>query len=110
MVYFTYIINLITGIMTDIVIPIPFSEDKIYYLSIFSIIMGILVLSIIVYFITKLLGIETSIFWSNVYSDLSKAKNDIKGTEITTIKKAGVNSDGTNNYAVNKVRRYTRKL
>ena len=97
MVYFTYIINLITNIMTSIVIPIPFSTDKVYYLSIFSIITGIMVFAIIIYFVSKLLGIEINMFWNTVADDLSKNKKDNNG--YSKIYRT-VNKDGTNNYTV----------
>lgn len=106
MVYITYIFNLIANIMSTIIIPIPFSEDKVFYLSIFSIFMGLLVISIIVYFITKLLGIETNMFWGYVSDGLSWDNNKYKGTDNISIEKDAK----TDTYKLRHVRRYTKKL
>lgn len=111
MSYLTYLFTLIYDIMVSISIPIPiYIGAAPVYLSIYTIIMGMISLGIMVYFVSKLLGIEVNAFWAGVTSDLSKPKNAYSGEEIVTISKAGLNSDGTNNYSVNTVRRYRKKL
>lgn len=58
MSYLSYLFNNIYVISNTVKIPIPVSPTKVYSLSIFSIFMGILVLSLIFYFIFKLLNFE----------------------------------------------------
>lgn len=58
MTYLGYLFNNIYVISNTVKIPIPVSPTKVYSLSIFSIFMGILVLSLIVYFIFRLLNFE----------------------------------------------------
>lgn len=60
MTYLSYLFDNIYVISNTIKIPIPISPTKVYSLSIFSILMGVLVLSLIVYFVFKLLDFEGS--------------------------------------------------
>lgn len=60
MSYLYYLFDSIYIIANTVKIPIPVSPTKVYSLSIFSIFMGIIVLSLIVYFILRLLNFEVN--------------------------------------------------
>ncbi len=70
--YLAYIFDMFFNIATSIKIPIPISEKLTIHLSIFSILIGIIVLGIIIWFITRLLNFEIN--WS--FSQLGQAQNN----------------------------------
>lgn len=96
MIYLTYIFNLVYNTMNKIVVPIPFSDDIIFHLSIFSIFCGILCFSILFYFIKELVGFEFNFYQNQAASDFKKAKND----KYVTIKREYNSSSGMNEYKV----------
>lgn len=57
--YITYIFDLFFKIATNIIIPIPISPKHVVHLSIFSILIGLIVLGLIIWFVTKLLNINS---------------------------------------------------
>lgn len=60
MTYLTYLFDNIYVISNTIKIPIPISPTKVYNLSIFSVFIGVVILSLIVYFILRLLNFEVN--------------------------------------------------
>lgn len=72
MSYLSYIFNSFYYIATTIVIPIPISSNKIFYLTVFQIFIGLVVLGLIIYFILRLLNFEIGF----VFNLLSRRQND----------------------------------
>lgn len=70
--YIAYIFDLFFKIATTIKIPIPISEKQVFHLSIYSILIGLIVLGLIIWFISKLLNYEIN--WS--FKQLGHAQNN----------------------------------
>lgn len=90
MSYLGYLFNNIYVISNTIKIPIPISPEKVYFLSIYSILMGILVLSLIVYFIFRLLNFELNYSFHVLGRKQDDAINyDTQKSSIPNIQRSG---------------------
>lgn len=66
MSYLSYLLSLIYEYSNAIVLPIPVSPGKYIEFSIFNLFIGFLILSVIIWFICRLLDFEISFMWHNI--------------------------------------------
>lgn len=78
MSYFLYLFTLIFKFSNDIKIPIPYAPNKVFYFSIFGLFVGFLILSVIIWFIFRLIDFEFSYMWrqDNNFHSYEKSKTN----------------------------------
>lgn len=66
MSYFSYLLSTIFKFSNDIKIPIPYAPGKLFNFSIFDLFVGFLILSVIIWFICRLIDFEISYFFHSL--------------------------------------------